>query len=42
MRVGVGWRSVLTGGVYRWGGRVVTQEQRHKALLLHLTLNTTN
>ncbi len=39
MRVGVGWRSVLTGGVYRWG---FTQEERHEALLVQLTLNTTN
>lgn len=41
---GVGWRSVLTGGVYRWGGvgGGVTQEERHGAVLLHLTLNTTN
>lgn len=39
VRVGVGWRSVLTGGVYRWG---CTQEERHVALLLQPTLNTTN
>lgn len=38
-QVGVGWRSVLTGEVNRWG---VTQEEQHEALLLHLTLSTTN